>query len=51
MPNDTNKLSDGHRSAISKPKMKQLFLLEIRYQQGNDVEQLTKLAAAAEFLG
>jgi len=50
MPNDTNKLSDGHRNAISEPKMKQLLLLEIRYQQGNDVEQLTKLAAAAEFL-
>ena len=50
MPNDTNKLSDGHRNAISEPKMKQLLLLEIWYQQGNDVEQLTKLAAAAEFL-
>jgi hypothetical protein len=51
MPNDTNTLSDGHRSAISEPKMKLLLSVEEQYQQGNDVEQLTKLAAAAEFLG
>jgi len=46
----TNRLLDGHRSAIIEPKMKLLLSVEIRYQQGNDVQELTRLAAVAEFL-
>ena len=49
--NETSRLLDEHRSAISEPKMKLLLSVEIRYQQGKDVEQLTRLAAVAEFLG
>jgi hypothetical protein len=39
---------DGHRNAISDPKLKLLLLLEMQCQQAKDVDQTDKLAAVAE---
>jgi hypothetical protein len=51
LPNDTNRLSDGHQNAISEPKLKLLLGLEKRDQQGWSVDQPISLLQWADFWG